>query len=105
MNEIRRRILQQAVLASGAAARTRPEDLGELTLSMLRGEQGNQARELEDLIRWLRLEKPQVVCLSNALLAGMARRIQFCFSIGLIVIFLFEFVGLFQPFYQLPGHN
>lgn len=63
-------------LASGAAARTRPEDLGELTLSMLRGEEGNQARELEDLIRWLYLDKPQVVCLSNALLAGMARRIR-----------------------------
>jgi glycosyltransferase involved in cell wall biosynthesis len=63
-------------LASGAAGRTRAEDLGELTLSMLRGEEGNQARELEDLIRWLRLEKPQVVCLSNALLAGMARRIR-----------------------------
>ena len=63
-------------LASGAAGRTRAEDLGEVTLSMLRGEEGNQARELEELIRWLRLEKPQVVCLSNALLAGMARRIR-----------------------------
>jgi len=63
-------------LASAAAGKTRAEDLGELTLSMLRGEEGNQARELEDLIRWLRLEKPHVVCLSNALLAGMARRIR-----------------------------
>src|SRR5580658_2334597 len=63
-------------LASGAAARTRPQDLGDLTLSMLRGEEGNQARELEDLIHWLRREKPDVVCLSNVLLAGMARRIR-----------------------------
>src|SRR5580658_4025426 len=61
-------------LASGAAARTRAEDLGELTLSMLRGEEGNQARELDELIRWLRVEKPQIICLSNALLAGTARR-------------------------------
>jgi glycosyltransferase involved in cell wall biosynthesis len=28
------------------------------------------------LVRWLRLEKPDVVCLSNALLVGMARRIR-----------------------------
>jgi glycosyltransferase involved in cell wall biosynthesis len=63
-------------LASGAAANTRPQDLGELTLSMLRGEEGNQARELDDLIHWLRQEKPDVVCLSNVLLAGMARRIR-----------------------------
>jgi glycosyltransferase involved in cell wall biosynthesis len=62
-------------LAAGAAGKTRAEDLGELTLSMLRGEHGNQARELDDLLRWLRQEKPDVVCLSNALLAGMARRI------------------------------
>ena len=62
--------------ASGAAAKTRPADLGDMTISMLRGEQGNQARELEDLIVWLRAEKPDVVCLSNALLVGMARRIK-----------------------------
>ena len=63
-------------LAAGAAGKTQAEDLGELTISMLRGEEGHQARELDDLIRWLRLEKPDVVCLSNALLAGMARRIR-----------------------------
>ncbi len=63
-------------LASGAAGKTRAQDLGQLTLSMLRGEDGHQARELEDLIHWLRLEKPQIVCLSNALLVGMARRIR-----------------------------
>jgi len=63
-------------LASGAAGKTRPQDLGELTISMLRGEEGNQARELDDLIVWLRREKPDVICLSNSLLSGMARRIR-----------------------------
>jgi glycosyltransferase involved in cell wall biosynthesis len=63
-------------LAAGAAGKTRAEDLGELTISMLRGEHGHQARELDELVRWLRSEKPDVVCLSNALLAGMARRIR-----------------------------
>jgi glycosyltransferase involved in cell wall biosynthesis len=62
--------------ASGAAAKTRPIDLGAMTISMLRGEEGNQARELDGLIDWLRAEKPDVVSLSNALLVGMARRIK-----------------------------
>jgi len=63
-------------LAAGAAGRTRAEDLGEMTLSMLRGEEGNQARELDELIAWLKTESPQVVCLSNVLLAGFVRRIK-----------------------------
>jgi glycosyltransferase involved in cell wall biosynthesis len=63
--------------AAGKAAKTRPADLGELTLSMLRGEAGNQARELEELIAWLKTQpKPDVLCLSNALLIGMARRLK-----------------------------
>ena len=64
-------------LASGRAARTRAADVGDLMLSMIRGEHGNQARELEALTDWLRTQpKPDVVCLSNVLLVGMARRIK-----------------------------
>ena len=63
--------------AGGRAAKTRADQLGDLTLSMIQGELGNQARDLEDLITWLKNdEKPDVVCLSNALLIGMARRIR-----------------------------
>jgi glycosyltransferase involved in cell wall biosynthesis len=63
--------------AAGKAAKTRAQDLGELTLSMLRGEAGNQARQLEELIAWLKTRpKPDVVCLSNALLLGMAHRLK-----------------------------
>ena len=43
---------------------------------MLRGEEGRQARELDELIGWLRLEKPEVICLSNALLIGLTRRLR-----------------------------
>jgi glycosyltransferase involved in cell wall biosynthesis len=69
-----RRLLQWA---AGKAAKTRAADLGELTLSMLRGEAGNQAREIEALITWLKTQpKPDVLCLSNALLIGMARRLK-----------------------------
>ncbi len=63
-------------LAAGPATSTRPEHLGAITISMLRGEAGNQARELDELIDWLRGEKPEVICLSNALLIGLARRLR-----------------------------
>jgi glycosyltransferase involved in cell wall biosynthesis len=44
---------------------------------MLRGEQGHQARELDELVGWFQTQRrPDVVCLSNALLAGMARRLK-----------------------------
>jgi glycosyltransferase involved in cell wall biosynthesis len=63
--------------ASGRAAKTRPAEVGELTLSMLRGEEGRQARELDDLVMWLKRQpKPDVICLSNALLLGMAHRLK-----------------------------
>jgi glycosyltransferase involved in cell wall biosynthesis len=63
-------------LAAGAAGKTKASDLGEMTVSMLRGEEGFQARELDPLIYWLMAEKPDIVCLSNALLVGMARKIK-----------------------------
>jgi glycosyltransferase involved in cell wall biosynthesis len=63
--------------AASRASMTRPSDLGELTLSMLRGEEGRQVKELERLTEWLEAEgRPEVVCLSNALLIGLARRIK-----------------------------
>lgn len=63
--------------ASKAAGRTVPEDLGDLTISMLRGEEGNQARELDLLIDWLKKnEKPDLIVLSNSLLLGLARKLK-----------------------------
>ncbi len=56
---------------------TRAKDLGEITLSTLRGEHGRQAKELRRLIEWLReYGRPDVVILSNALLAGLGRGIR-----------------------------
>ena len=64
-------------LAAGRAAQTRAAEVGDLTLSMLRGEEGNQARELEQLIAWLRTQpRPDVVCLSNSMLLGLVRRLK-----------------------------
>lgn len=63
--------------AAKRAGMTDPSELGDLTLSTLKGEDGNQSKELERLVQWLTTEiKPDVVCLSNALLLGLARRIK-----------------------------
>lgn len=65
------------LLAGKAAARTGGPDVAEMTLSMLRGEHGNQAAEIEELIAWLREHaRPEAVWLSTALQAGLARRIK-----------------------------
>ena len=74
------RLLDARPLLAWAARRaemTKARDLGEPTLSMLRGEHGHQVRELDRLVAWLTERgRPDVVCLSNALLVGMARRIR-----------------------------
>ena len=63
--------------AADKAAKTRAEDVGELTVSMLRGEAGHQNRELSELIDWLKTRpKPDAIFLSNALLVGFARRLK-----------------------------
>src|SRR6516162_8858834 len=48
------------------AVSTKYEDLGDLTVSMLKGEHGHQRKEVAKLVRWLRDEvKPEVVNLTN----------------------------------------
>lgn len=59
-------------LAGRRAGSVRAAGLGEMTLSVLMGAQGRQAKELERLLRWLeRMERPDVVHLSTALLLGI----------------------------------
>jgi glycosyltransferase involved in cell wall biosynthesis len=54
------------------AVKTAPEDLGELTISMLQGEKGKQRKEIAKLVRYLKQHvRPQLINLTNALLAGM----------------------------------
>src|ERR671920_2406288 len=51
-------------LASRSSIQTSPKMLGELTVSMLRGEEGNQRKELGKLLDWLRTEPPfDILCL------------------------------------------
>ena len=59
------------------AGMTEAGHLGDMAVSMVRGEEGRQARELDKLVEYLAQgDRPDVVCLSNALLIGMARRIR-----------------------------
>lgn len=60
-------------LAAAREGTTDAAGLGPLTLSMLKGADGNQAKELHRLIHWLQgHEKPDVIHLSNSLLLGLA---------------------------------
>ena len=74
------RLLDSSILLKWAATKagsTRARGHEEMTLSMLRGENGNQSSELDKLVKWLGNEiKPDVVHLSNALLSGLALRIR-----------------------------
>ena len=58
-------------------ASTNARDLGELTVSMLKGEDGFQRKELQKLVDWLKNDyKPQIVQITNSMLAGMAKEIK-----------------------------
>lgn len=61
-------------LAARSSIQTSPRMLGELTVSMLKGEDGNQRKELEKLIDWLKTEPPfDIISLPYTLLIGLAK--------------------------------
>jgi glycosyltransferase involved in cell wall biosynthesis len=71
--------------ASRKSDMTSAHDLGPATLSMLRGEHGRQVKELDKLVEFLAAgEPPDAVSLSNALLAGLARRIREALGVPLV---------------------
>ena len=73
--------------AAKMAGSTDSKMLGPLTISMLKGEEGKQAKELEKLIDWLKTQpKPDVFCLSNGLLVGMARRLKEVFGVPVVCL-------------------
>lgn len=58
-----------ANLSSSTDAR----DLGELTVSVMKGSDGNQKKELEKLVDWLQSEyHPELIHLNNCMFVGMA---------------------------------
>ncbi|MBN1290635.1 MAG: glycosyltransferase family 4 protein [Candidatus Latescibacteria bacterium] len=63
--------------AAKKSGSTRASGLEEMTISMLKGEEGRQAAELKHLVGYLAQEiKPDIIHLSNALLLGLARRMK-----------------------------
>jgi len=68
------RILQ---FVSRFGSATNAKDLGSLTVSVLRGEEGYQRKELQKLVNWLsRVARPDVVHLTNSMFLGLAREIK-----------------------------
>lgn len=60
-------------LATKRSIKVDAKSLGEMTVSMLKGEQGFQAKEIEKLLEWLRTEEPfDVISLPYSLLLGLA---------------------------------
>jgi glycosyltransferase involved in cell wall biosynthesis len=73
--------------AANQVGKTKAEEVGDLTISMLNGEEGNQARELEELIDWLKTQpKPDVISLSNSLLLGLAQRLKEAFEVPVVCL-------------------
>ncbi len=70
-----RRLLE---MVSRRATMVDAASLGETTISMLMGEDGRQVKELDRLTDWLAQDenKPDVICLSNILLAGLVRKLK-----------------------------
>ncbi|MBI3863913.1 MAG: glycosyltransferase family 4 protein [Planctomycetia bacterium] len=64
-------------LVTQFALSTSANKLGRLTVALLEGDQGPQAREIDELVRHVGEHlKPDVVCFSNALLAGVLPRLK-----------------------------
>ncbi|MBR58236.1 MAG: glycosyl transferase group 1 [Myxococcales bacterium] len=60
-------------LIAGRAGASTPQDMAGLTLSMMKDRTGHQKKELDRMCRWLKRQpRPDVICLSNALLCGLA---------------------------------
>ena len=62
---------------SDRGIQTNPGQLGELTVSVLEGRHGHQAKEIEKLVYWLRDQpRPDVIDVSNSMLIALARPIK-----------------------------
>ena len=67
---------------------TSARDQGEMTLAMLRVDESRLTKELEKLLDWLENhERPDLICLSNALLSGLTRELKKRLKIPVIAFF------------------
>ncbi len=82
------RMLDNPSLLNGLtrfSSSTDARDLGELTVSMLRAEEGYQKKELSKLVKWLQThDRPDIVYLTNSMLLGMAREIKKALNVPVV---------------------
>lgn len=82
------RMLDNPSLLNGLtrfSSSTDARDLGELTVSMLRAEEGYQKKELSKLVKWLQKhDRPDIVYLTNSMLLGMAREIKKALNVPVV---------------------
>ena len=67
------------------AVRTKYSELGDITISMLRGTHGKQAKEVQKLVGFLADEKPDVVLFTNALLSGVIPAVKTALGVPVFV--------------------
>ena len=86
------------------ASTTSAAELGALTLSVLRGEQGGQRKELQRLVAWLRDDfRPEIVHLTNSMFLGLAAGIRR--ELGVPVICSVQGEDLFLDRLEEPYHS
>lgn len=71
-------------LVSKLSASTNAKDLGALTVSVLRGENGHQKKELDRLVEWLALDPPELIVLNNSMFLGMVRALKERFDVPVV---------------------
>ena len=90
--------------ASSRAVSIDPAQLGDLTVAMLQGPEGNLRKELTKLVGWLARDvKPDIVHLSNAMLLAFAREIRQATGVPIVCSLSGEDVFLervVEPFYS-----
>jgi glycosyltransferase involved in cell wall biosynthesis len=67
------------------AVRAKYSEQAELTISMLQGTHGKQAKEVEKLVEFLNYEKPDVVLFTNALLSGVIPAVKQALGVPVLV--------------------
>jgi glycosyltransferase involved in cell wall biosynthesis len=89
-------------LASRRSISTSPQMLGEMTVSVLKGEHGYQRKEIDKLIEWLKNEpKPDVINLPYSLLIGLARPLKESLNVPILCTLQGEDLfldGLHEPY-------
>lgn len=69
------------------AVKTQADQLGPLTVSMLKGRHGKQRKEIAKLLRFLKSEiQPEVILLSNVLISGMAADLKQALGVPMVGI-------------------